>query len=77
MPASGWVELEDGETGKMLLINTGSLGFRSEYERLAMRRQSQLDLLFKLTGIDAIKIEAGGSYVKPLIKFFRKREQRR
>jgi len=77
LPACGWIELEDAETGESMLINTNNRKFREEYTQLAQRKNDELDLLFQLSGIDAIKITAGDSYVKPLIKFFRLREKRR
>ena len=76
LPPCGLMELEDAETGETILVDTSSQKFREEYTRETKRRQEQLDLLFKLTGIDAIKIVAGTSYIKPLIKFFRLRERR-
>ena len=76
IPPCGWVELEDSESGEMVLVNTNDKKFREQYFKAANRRQEQLDLLFKLTGIDAVKIVAGTSYINPLIKFFRLREQR-
>ena len=76
IPACGLMELEDAETGEQILVDTSSPKFRDLYVKESKRRQAQLDLLFKLTGIDAIKITAGTSYIKPLIKFFRLREQR-
>ena len=63
----GLMELEDAETGETILINTNDSKFRNQYVKVANRRQEQLDFLFKLTGIDAIKIVGGASYVKPLI----------
>lgn len=77
LPVSGWIALQDRETDETILVNTNDIRFRSAYTQQARRRQEQLDLLFKLIGIDAIKITAGASYVKPLIKFFRLRERRR
>ena len=77
IPACGWLELEDAETGEKIQVNTNDRSFREAYKKMAERRQTQLDLLFKLTGIDSIKITAGTSYVHPLIKFFHLREQRR
>ena len=76
IPSCGLMELEDAETGEKILVDTGSEKFRESYAKESKRRQAQLDLLFKLTGIDAVKIVAGTSYIKPLIKFFRLREQR-
>ncbi len=76
IPACGWMELKDAETAETTLINTGNQQFREAYQKSSSRRQEQLDFLFKLSGIDAIKITAGESYIKPLIKFFRQRERR-
>jgi uncharacterized protein (DUF58 family) len=76
IPACGWLELEDAETGETMLVNTRDKKFRDDYEQLTSRRQEELDFLFKLTGIDAIKITPGASYIKPLINFFRRREER-
>lgn len=76
IPACGWLEFEDLETGERSLVNTNDSKFREAYAKAAQRRRTQTNLLFKLTGIDAIKIMAGTSYIKPLIKFFRLREQR-
>ena len=76
IPTCGWVELEDAESGETVLVNTNNKNFRETYQKSVKRRQDQLDYLFKLSGIDAVKIMAGASYVGPLIKFFHKREQR-
>ena len=76
IPACGWMELQDAETGETALVNTNDLRFREGYQKFAKRKQSQLDYFFKLSGIDAVKIIAGTSYINPLIKFFRARESR-
>jgi uncharacterized protein (DUF58 family) len=77
IPPCGWMELEDAETGKTLLVNTNSKTFRMHYEKVSRRRQQELDMLFKLIGVDAIRIDSSSSYINPLIKFFKKRERRR
>ncbi|MBI4372689.1 MAG: VWA domain-containing protein, partial [Candidatus Omnitrophica bacterium] len=77
LPDCGWMELQDAETGELALVNTSDRKFRESYFKTAERRQEQLDLLFKLTGIDAIKIVPGISYIDPLIKFFLLRERRK
>lgn len=76
IPACGWLELQDSETDETILVNTNDRRFREAYQQFAKRRQNQLDYLFKLSGIDAIKITAGESYIAPIIKFFRDRERR-
>lgn len=76
IPNCGWMELQDAESGETILVNTANKRFRNDYQKAAQKKQDQLDFLFKLSGIDSIKIMAGQSYVHPLIKFFRMREQR-
>lgn len=76
LPNCGWMELQDAESGEITLVNTANKRFRDDYQKTAQKKQDQLDFLFKLSGIDSIKIMAGQSYVHPLIKFFRMREQR-
>ena len=76
IPPCGWLELEDVETGEKIMVNTNDEKFRKRYKETSVKRQERLNLLFKLTGIDAIKIVAGTSYINPLIKFFRMREER-
>jgi len=76
IPACGWIEMEDAETDERLFVNTNDRRFRKQYEKTAGQKESQIDYLFKLLGIDSVKIESGQSYVRPLIKFFRLREQR-
>ncbi len=76
IPACGWMYFEDAETGESRLIDTGSHAFRKRYAKLSAEREAKNDFLFKLLGIDSVKITAGSSYVKPLIKYFRDREGR-
>lgn len=76
IPSCGWINFEDAETGEKSLIDTGDPGFRKRYAKLCVEREAKIDYLFKLMGIDAVKITAGSSYVKPLIKYFKAREER-
>lgn len=76
IPSCGWIELEDAETGERTSVNTNDERFRSLYRKTSIKYQERLNLLFKLTGIDTIKIVVGASYINPLIKFFRLREER-
>ena len=70
------LELEDPETGRRVLINardkeTLDLHARSESDRLAA-----LDRMFRLYGLDTIRVSAGQSYIDPVIRFFRQRARR-
>ncbi len=76
LPAAGLVELEDKETGEVLLVDTSLAGLRKTYEERARSRGEKLDRLFKTLGVDKVMISAEGSYVEPLMRFFKIREKR-
>jgi len=76
MPNVGMIQLQDSETGKSGLYDTGSVSFRRRFEQLAEQRNNALSQLFVASGIDFIRIDAGESVVNPLIRFFHQRERR-
>ncbi len=77
MPDVGLIQLEDAETGEMVIIDTGSASFRKKYEQLGGARLDGLKRLFRSMDIDHIDIRTGEDYVFDLVKFFRNRERRR
>lgn len=76
MPNVGLIQLEDAETGQLVLIDTGSAAFRKQYETLGNARQGRLRGLFRSMDVDHIEIYTGRDYVLDLVKFFRTRERR-
>ncbi len=76
MPNVGLIQLEDAETGELVLIDTGSAAFRKQYETLGSERQGRLRALFRSMGVDHIEVYTGRDYVFDLVKFFRTRERR-
>ncbi len=76
MPNLGLVEMHDPETGEALLVDTGSAGFRTEYERQMREQEKQRTDELKKSGVDSVQIMVGDSFVDPLISYFRKRSQR-
>ena len=76
MPEVGLIALTDPETGQRGLYDTSSPRFRHHFEALARRRGEQLEQRFRKSGIDFIRIDADGSVVDPLVRFFRLRERR-
>jgi uncharacterized protein (DUF58 family) len=77
LPAVGYVELLDPETGEQLLVNTNSRAFRRRFGELAQRGREQLRAEFRKLRIDAIEVNTGQPFVEPLMTFFRRRERRR
>jgi uncharacterized protein (DUF58 family) len=77
LPDVGLLELEDAETGEMVLIDTGDAAVRRSYEELGRERGTRLRTLFASIDIDHVAIVSGRDYVKDLVVFFRRRERRR
>ena len=76
MPNVGLIQLEDAETGEVVLIDTGSAAFRKQYEGLGSERQDWLRKSFRAMDVDHIEIYTGKDYVVDLVRFFRTRERR-
>jgi uncharacterized protein (DUF58 family) len=76
LPDVGLVELEDAETGEIVLIDTGSSGVRKRYERLGREQSDKFRELFSSMGVDQIEVMTDRDYVPNLVRFFRTRERR-
>ncbi|SPD71967.1 conserved hypothetical protein [uncultured Desulfobacterium sp.] len=76
MPNIGLIQLEDAETGQLIVIDTGSASFRKDYEELGAGREGRLRDIFRSMGVDHIDIYTGRDYVFDLVKFFKTRERR-
>lgn len=76
MPNVGFVELEDAETGETTLIDTSDRKVREKFNSLSTKNMEERARLFRTMGVDLIDIRTDRSYVEPIMKFFRMREQR-
>jgi uncharacterized protein (DUF58 family) len=76
MPDVGLVELEDAETGEIVVLDTGSAAVRRRYEGLGSERQAKLRESFRSMRVDQIEVFTNRDYVRDLVTFFRKRERR-
>ncbi|MBU0728996.1 MAG: DUF58 domain-containing protein [Proteobacteria bacterium] len=77
LPDVGLIELEDAETGQLVLIDTGSQKIRENYSRLARERQESIRENFRANSVDHIKLLTDHDYLLDLIHFFKRRERRR
>lgn len=76
LPSVGLIELEDMETGEIVLVDTGVGEIRESITANASGERQKLERFFKSIGMDYIDIYTHESYVKPLTKFFRMRARR-
>jgi uncharacterized protein (DUF58 family) len=76
LPSVGLVTLRDAESGRTKIYDTGSAAFRDQMATAAATRVRELEHRLRASGIDFIQIDASGSVVEPLVRFFRMRERR-
>ncbi len=76
LPNVGLVTLLDPETGQLQEVDTSSTTTRRSFSRQANERVENLRRSFAAASIDFIHVDAGGSVVDPLARFFRMRERR-
>ncbi len=76
MPPAGLVTLEDAETGSTRLVDTRSQAFRTDLAKRANDRREALKQQLRATGMDLVVLDASGSMVDPLLRYFRERERR-
>jgi uncharacterized protein (DUF58 family) len=73
---AGLVTLEDAETGRTRLIDTRSEAYRERAARDSEARLVTLQESLRASGVDLLRIDAQGSVVDPLLRFFRERQRR-
>jgi uncharacterized protein (DUF58 family) len=76
LPPVGMIELEDAETGEMLLLDTLDTDVRQTYRALAQQRQAARNRLFRSMKLDAIDVRTDTPYLPTLVTFFRRRASR-
>ncbi len=77
LPAAGLMELEDPETGEVVLVDTSSRRVRRQYADYVAEQVAHRETLFRRMDTETIAINTEDSYVEPLVRFFRKREKKR
>ena len=76
MPALGVIEVQDAETGQIMLVDTSSRAFRSQYGGHSARRFDELKNLMRSVNVDLIPITTDKPYINDLIQFFHMRHRR-
>lgn len=77
IPSVGLLEIEDGETGDMVTVDTSSRGFRKAYAERTKKIIEEREKLLIKTQVERIDIPTTDHFVDPLIAYFRKRNKRR
>ncbi len=76
MPPVGLIEIEDAETGQIMLVDTSSKEFRAQYGRHSSQRFDALKGTLRSANVDQISITTDKPYINNLIQFFHMRHRR-
>jgi uncharacterized protein (DUF58 family) len=77
LPAVGLLQLEDAETGRRLLVDTGHPIVRQRFAERARERHEGVRKLTRSAQVDLIEVSTDGGHFDALVRFFRIREKRR
>ncbi|WP_396597566.1 DUF58 domain-containing protein [Dokdonia sp. R86516] len=73
IPSLGIVQIEDEETGELMLVNTSSKKVRNDYTTYYRERVDYFKETFKRSGAGVIDVRTDESYVKKLLGYFKRR----
>jgi uncharacterized protein (DUF58 family) len=77
LPNVGFIELQDAETGEIVLVDSGSRAVRDQYREEVLTLRRRREERFRRMDTQFLDIRTDASYVEPLVRFFHKRELRR
>lgn len=70
------IELADPESGKKILFDSTSKDSISSHKKDEASRLSKLENLFRISGLDFIRVGTESSYIDPVAQFFRQRAKK-
>jgi uncharacterized protein (DUF58 family) len=73
IPSIGMVQMEDEETGELVLVNTSSKKVRNNYNAYYRDRVDYYHETFRRSGAGVIDVRTDDSYVKKLLGYFKRR----
>ena len=77
LPDVGLVELEDPETGELVLVDTSSAAVRKRFAAQASAEGEELGRFFKKNGIDTMTIDTSRPYINEVRALFKRRARKR
>lgn len=73
IPNLGMVQMQDEETGELMLVNTGSRKVRDNYSKFYQEKVTYFKESFNKSGAGSIDSRVDESYVKKLLGYFKRR----
>lgn len=77
LPDVGLVELEDAETGELMLVDTSSAKVRGAFAAQAASDREELSKFLRKTGIDTLDIATDRPYIDGVRALFKRRARKR
>jgi len=77
LPDVGLVELQDPETGELVLVDTSSASVRRRFAAQASEENEALRRFFLKTGIDTLPIDTSRPYIDEVRALFKRRARKR
>lgn len=77
LPESGWIEVEDPETGQRAVVDLADARVRAQFEGRAAARDEELEGILGRCHIDLVRLRTDQPYQAGLASFFRARGRRR
>lgn len=76
LPKAGIVKLRDAESGRTRYVDTSSKLVQKGFKETLERQDKIMRDAFIKSRLDAVNIDIGKSYIRPLVDFFKLREKR-
>ncbi len=76
LPPVGFLELQDAETGEVIVIDTTDIRFQEQYKTTNIGARLSLQDRLRRLDVDHIPLLTNEDYVNPLIRFFHERSKR-
>jgi len=77
MPDAGWIEIEDLESGRRRLVDSGRRSVREAYQHDAREHWSRVEQALKLAHCPLLEIRTDRSYLPTLLGYFSRRRRGR
>ncbi len=77
LPDVGLVELEDPESGRLVLVDTSSKRVRNTFREKARAEREELEKFFRRNAIETLPIDTAKPYIDEVRKLFKRRAKKR
>ena len=77
IPFSGMIEIEDPENGTRIEVNTTSYSFKKSLKEFLVNFESKSKQALLFAGVETLTIQTSDDYTEALVRFFKRRKQKK